>query len=170
MTFWSDNFDADLLKVIPETEEILGETANIQLWTHGGLTDGKLNHPSCWNTDVGMTAFFGFKQTGFKPDAFWTDRPLVSCTFLEACRDAWVHGFVIGVDGYEVADFCSTQGILLELMHDLRGIHKLQESKLISRKASIRRLLNFAALTIQATHDLFRYHNPKSEVANGCSD
>lgn len=96
--FWSDTFDLDLLKVIPGVEELLGETADVPLFTHGHRTDdGLLAHPTCWNTTRGLAAFFGFKYPA-KPSAFYTSDPIVECTFLEALRDAWVHTYVLMVE------------------------------------------------------------------------
>ena len=88
---WCDTFDADLLKVVPGTEEALGEAAGVLLLTRGHETGGKLNHPSVWNDHAGMLAFFwtpGCEHLGC-PGGYVTDAPVVACTFLEAVRDAW---------------------------------------------------------------------------------
>src|SRR4051812_12912554 len=96
--FWSDTFDLDLLKAIPGVEELLGETADIPLFTHGHIAGAdqpdafRLVHPACWHTTRGLAAFFGFKDPA-KPSAFYTSDPVVECTFLEALRDAWVHTY-----------------------------------------------------------------------------
>jgi hypothetical protein len=101
--FWSDTFDLDLLKVIPGVEELLGDTADVTLYTHGHIAEMdqpdacRLISPTCWNTTRGFAAFFGFREPR-KPSAFWTDDPIVECTFLEALRDAWVHTYVLMVE------------------------------------------------------------------------
>lgn len=117
---WCDDFDADLLKVVPGAAEALGAAADIRLWTHGNETNGKLNHPSVWGSDIGMIAFFGFSPaaTG-KPDGYYTDRPTIECTFLEAVRDCWVHTYGIVVHHQTV--WRSTWGPFEVLMYDIRG-------------------------------------------------
>lgn len=98
--FWSDNFDSDLLKVVPRTVEALGPAADVQLWTHGRTTAGRLNHPACWNDATGMIAFFGLAPDAIgKPDSYYAGngQELVECTFLEAVRDAWAHSYNIVV-------------------------------------------------------------------------
>lgn len=94
---WSDDFDLDLYKVVPNAREILRPLAGIVLYTHGSQHNGALNHPACWNTDLGMAAFFGFQPTGIKPDAYWTDDAVMRCTFDEAIRDCWVHTYCLTI-------------------------------------------------------------------------
>lgn len=98
--FWSDNFDSDLLKAVPRAAEALGKAADVRLWTYGHTTNGRLNHPVCWNDSTGMIAFFGLSPnaTG-KPDSYYagTGYEPVECTFLEAARDAWAHSYNIVV-------------------------------------------------------------------------
>ncbi|SDD94320.1 hypothetical protein SAMN05216337_1017109 [Bradyrhizobium brasilense] len=96
--FWSDNFDMDLPKVFPEARELLGDLADVEMWT-GGRPDanGRLNHPACWNTDIGLAAFFGFKNTG-RDENYMVCRERVRCTAWEAFRDAWAHQFVMVVE------------------------------------------------------------------------
>jgi hypothetical protein len=95
---WCDDFDCDLYKVLPEAREILAPVKDVVLYTHGNESGGKLNHPSVWNDDEGMVAFFGFGEDCAKPARYWTDSPVVRCTFEEAVRDAWVHSIVIRVE------------------------------------------------------------------------
>lgn len=119
--FWSDDFDMDLLRVIPEAEAIIAPIAGAPLWTHGhlDLTRGRLNHPTVWNWDGGVFAYFGTRPTGFKPDVFDTDAPIVECTVLEAFRDAWVHSYLIVVDGRRAWDVDSL--VFERLMYHRRG-------------------------------------------------
>lgn len=116
---WCDTFDADLLAVVPGAAEALGETASMRLETYSRLTEGKINHPSCWNTDGGFTAFF-WTAPQFRPDAsFYTDAPVAECTFLEAVRDEWVHDCAVNVNGQLV--WCPPARLMQQLMYDLRG-------------------------------------------------
>lgn len=95
---WYDEFDMDLYEVIPEAREILEPVCDVILYTHGGVMDGRLNHPSVWNHYSGMLAYFGFRDPA-TPVLCWTDAPVVQCTFEEAVRDCWLHHFTIMVQG-----------------------------------------------------------------------
>lgn len=126
--FWSDNFDMDLLKILPGLPEWLGDAADIPMWTRGAESYGRLNHPSVWNDPVGFVAFFGLTagDTG-KPGANWTDSPVVECTWLEVLRDAWPHGYAIVVDGQTLWNAGRWQNAFLSLMYDLRGQQKMPD-------------------------------------------
>lgn len=117
---WCDDFDMDLPKILPEAKSLLGDTADVTLWTHGHTTHGRLNHPSVWNGDTGMVAFFGFR-TPQKPEVYWTSSPLVRCTFWEAVRDAWVHSMVMLVEGKPVLDTNRLWPDFEDIMWDVRG-------------------------------------------------
>lgn len=98
--FWADDFDLDLLKVVPEVAELLGPLSDRVLWTHGTVSkEGRLAHPSCWNGGPGFIAFFGSApDRAAPPTCYVTTEPLVECTLLEAVRDAWVHSYAILLD------------------------------------------------------------------------
>jgi len=91
---WCDDFDLDLLKVLPEAFQSLKPVKDIKLFTHGHLTGEKLDHPSVWNDNLGIIAYFGFVNP-CKPEGYWTNDPLVECTFEEAIRDCWCHHYAI---------------------------------------------------------------------------
>lgn len=92
--FWSDELDMDLPKVIPEAKQLLGAAADMELVTTGSTTHGRLNHPSCWNHDLGNVAFFG-RESPARPSHYWCQDAVVKCTLWEAVRDAWCHDVVI---------------------------------------------------------------------------
>jgi hypothetical protein len=46
--FWSDDFDMDLLRLVPEVPELLGDTGARTLYVRGGTSHGRLNHPAAW--------------------------------------------------------------------------------------------------------------------------
>lgn len=121
--FWADDFDGDLLKLVPGVEEIVGEASDIVLYTYGGTTHGRLNHPAVWNDYRGMIAFFGFDPSGsWKPEAYYAGhRELVECTFLEALRDGWTHNFVMIVEGMHVWDGFSLSNTMMNLLYHKRG-------------------------------------------------
>jgi len=123
--FWSDDFDMDLLSLWPDLPGRLGAIAEVPLWTYGGESYGRLNHPSVWNSNSGdFIAFFGLTpETIGKPDSYWTDRQVIECTWLEALRDCWSHHYTI-----LCADrilWRSPWGPFERLMADLRGYGRL---------------------------------------------
>lgn len=91
---WCDDFDTDLLKAVPGIPELLGDLADVALWTHGSTWEGTLNHPSMWNHQCGLICFFGFDSPN-KPDYYSTGNPPVQCTVLEMFRDLWCHSAVV---------------------------------------------------------------------------
>lgn len=124
--FWSDDFDMDLLKLLPDLEEILGDAADVVLCTYGGTSHGRLNHPSCWNTSSGLAAFFGFRDAA-KPESFSAgDRELVRCTFEEAIRDCWPHTYVMLVERRPIFDSQKLRRDFDLLMSHRRKWHEAQ--------------------------------------------
>ena len=103
---WCDDFDMDVLKVVPGAAEILAPTCEIQLVTLGGVTDGKLNHPSAWNGDEGFDAFFGTAGTDrglWLPSGYMTCDALVECTGEEAIRDWWANSYTMYLNTHRVS-------------------------------------------------------------------
>lgn len=124
LAFWSDDFDADLLKVVPGVRETLGVDADLPLWTHGGTSHGRLNMPSCWNRyDGEFDARFGTTKDVelWLPSEFRTGHDLVECTWLEALRDAWVHSYWLHVDYLEIWNGPVRRSLLDALMCHVRG-------------------------------------------------
>jgi len=123
---WCDDFDMDLLKILPGLAGWLGDAADIPMWTHGHESYGRLNHPSVWNSHEGFIAFFGLAEgdTG-KPGQYWTDSPVVECTWLEVLRDAWPHGYAILAADRILWNAGQWQGAFQLLMFDLRGHQKM---------------------------------------------
>jgi hypothetical protein len=135
--FWSDDFDMDLPKILPEARSLLGAYADLELVTHGHETHGRLNHPTVWNHGLGMVAFFG-RHTPMKPASFWTDSPLVRCTLWEAIRDAWVHDIVILFEGQTpIWDGSKTREQFNRLMYHLRGWRRIEEAEVDAHKAAV---------------------------------
>lgn len=117
--FWSDDFDMDLPKVVPGTRDLLGDLADLVLFTHGGSTHGRLNHPTVWNTEVGTTAFVGL-QCPVKPAPYVTMDPVVECTLWELVRDAWAHDYYVIFEG-DTCIWIPQWQIFSELMNYTRG-------------------------------------------------
>ena len=101
--FWSDEFDMDLLKLFPDLPKEIGETAEVKLWTVGGESFGRLNHPSVWNSH-GAFIWTGKPQLDRDKHGWFTveggctaDSALIECTWLEVLRDQWAHhyGFIL---------------------------------------------------------------------------
>ncbi len=144
--FWSDDFDMDLLKIIPWTEEILGEAADVGLVTTCIPTYGRINHPDCWNTKAGLTAFFGFESPA-RPEGFAAADYVgtVACSFLEATRDAWPHQYLILVEGQPVWDTQRLWPVFQDLMFNLRGWRLLPEHRVAVLLGQVERSLAGAA-------------------------
>jgi len=124
---WCDDFDMDLYTAVPAAREVLAPVAAVELQTHGGETDGKLNHPSCWSHGGGgYVSFFGFRAP-CKPEVYSTSHPVVRCTFEEAVRDLWCHGMLMIVEGHPVWDSERVQSDFQLLMFHLRGWHRRDE-------------------------------------------
>src|SRR5688572_28580488 len=104
---WCDGFDLDLPRVVPEAMQVvLSIPPTVTLRTFGTVTGGRLNHPSCWNTRLGTTAFFTLDPHD-RPAPAGDVAPgdqVVVCTFAEAIRDAWVLSYVMVVDARVVWD------------------------------------------------------------------
>lgn len=145
LPFWSDDFDMDLIKVLPKTEEILGDTADLKLYTYGATTFGRLNHPSVWNGDGGMLAFFGTENYGFKPDCFYSGEDVVPCTFLEAVRDAWPHSYILHVDFVEIWNTWKLRALFDALMWHRRGWRALPDGRAEELIESLSRSLRAAS-------------------------
>lgn len=120
--FWADDLDVDLPNLLPHLDDVLGSAGDIALWTHSGLTHGRINAPAVWNADRGFTAFFGLTPgTHGKPEHYSTEHELVECTWREAVRDAWPHTYTIHVDGQDLWAAGALTGVFNGLMYDLRG-------------------------------------------------
>lgn len=145
LRFWSDDLDMDLPAILPGLDEALGESANIALWTHGGTSHGRLNHPAVW----GGWGMFGTNPTGvWKPADWVTGHPVVQCTWREALRDAWPHTYRILVDGRPVWDARRLGPAFMSLMYDLRGWRALPDGEADRLRGQV------LASVIAATRDL----------------
>lgn len=145
MPFWSDDFDMDLPKVIPAAMETIAPVADVKLWTHGGTTDGRLNHPSVWPGLTSMLAFFSLRPSEMLRAPYVSTKPVVECTFAEAIRDCWCHHYAFTVDGLMVWDTTHTWRNQFEpLMYDLRGWRALEPRRRGRIKASVVRDLRIA--------------------------
>lgn len=146
---WCDSFDGDLLKLVPGAVEVLGETARVQLTTYcDRITDGAIDHPSVWNTHVGLAAFFWTAPEG-RPGATWsTSAPEVACTFGEAVRDMWVHSGAIVVNRQVV--WRPPVRVFTRLLADARGQKVLPDADRERDRALVLRGLEVAAETLIA--------------------
>lgn len=136
--FWSDDFDMDLPKVIPEARERLGEYAGLELLTRGHTTHGRLNHPDCWNHSLGMVAFFGRPGHHYKESFFSTQSPEVRCTLWEAIRDVWVHDYVIVLEHNPIWNHPEMYNEhFYPLMSHLRGWSQLSEKEVKEHKLCV---------------------------------
>lgn len=146
---WCADFDADLQKLIPAAHGVLGDAADIELLTYSYETNGKINCPSSWWTDHGLTAFFVTPgHGGPAPAGFWTNEGVVGCTFWEAIRDEWIHGSVIVVNGHFV--WKPPDRLMERLMFDLRGWTPLGDEERAEIVTHVLASLHAAARRIRA--------------------
>ncbi len=138
--FWSDDFDMDLPKVIPEARRHLGEYADLEMVTHGHTTHSRLNHPSVWNHHLGSIAFFG-RVSPMKPHGYSTSDPLVRCTLWEAIRDAWCHDFILIFEGRPIWDG-DTYRHFEPLMYHVRGWRQMPEPEANIHRVRVLRRIN----------------------------
>jgi len=164
---WCDDFDMDLLKVIPGARELLDREAGITLYTHGRLTDGKLNHPAVWNQQRGLTTFFGFADPA-KPEACITRDPIIQCTLAEALRDSWAHHYVLTIERTPVWVSQVHRDIFKTLMWHVRGWHRTNPHRLNEKEVIILESLKQAC---QLTAELYgewrlaREEKPKGDTS-----
>lgn len=141
---WCDDFDADLPKVVPHATEELGVSAHVQLRTYCKPTNGRINCPTSWWTQHGLTAFFA--EPGFgnpAPGGYVTSDPLVECTFAEVVRDEWIHGSVVVVNRQFV--WTPPSRLMERLMFDVRGWTPLSEPERLQTQQHVRASLRAAA-------------------------
>ena len=151
--FWSDDFDMDLPKLFPDARRLLGDLGDIELVTTGrpDQRTGRLNHPSVWNSDRAMLAFFGFRSA-VRPSHYYTNEPEIRCTTWEAFRDAWPHSYLIVVERRPIWDTFALRAEFNALLYDLRNYPGLA-SKPDALKARVRVASSFSK-AISAFGDL----------------
>jgi hypothetical protein len=152
--FWSEDFDTDLFKVLPKVRPILEAFDDRPIYTVGHTTNGRLNHPACWNSDGGFVSYFGFTNSaeGFVPSGYYFgNSQVIQCTFAEVIRDAWVHpirGVVkVGDEYRSLFDSQRISWAFSELMYDMRGWNQPKRDPQAiwkARHASTRWVLNSA--------------------------
>lgn len=149
LPFWSDDFDMDLPKVIPQGRALLGELADLELVTTGGTMHGRLNHPCCWNHELGSVSFFGRPGKLYREPGYVTSRPEVRCTLWEAVRDAWPHHLVIVFEFDPVLD----TGALCEhfdaIMWHIRKWQKIDEKALAEHKTRALQAIGQCAMLVR---------------------
>ena len=139
LPFWSDDFDMDLPRIIPEAKSQLGDLADLEVLTYGGTTFGRLNHPAVWNHELGSVAFFGRPGRRFiEPHYYHGERERVRCTLWEAVRDAWPHHLVIIFEFDPVLDTGALSRRFDRIMYKLRGWQNdISDAEITAHKAAI---------------------------------
>lgn len=140
---WCEHFDMDLPRVIPDARRALGGIGDMQLFTHGHKTNGKINHPSVWNGQFGTHAHF-FNGHHTKPAGYYTSDPLVECTLWEALRDAWCHDFAIILNG-QCIWHGGTWKHFEPLMFHVRNWRALPDLEVRRHKAAVLRMISHMA-------------------------
>ncbi len=151
---WCDDFDGDLYALVPQARDALAEMGHTVLWTHGSVwTDGRLNHPACWNTGLGLAAWFGLVEHGFKPAGFWTNEPLVECTFEEACRSGWVQGWALILRERPLVHFGRDdfRQAFDALLWHARGIRRIDETAVAGYQWGVVEMLKVCSTLLERT-------------------
>lgn len=163
---WCDKFDMDIKKAVPDFAQALGETKDWTLYTVGGVTDGKLNHPATWNQYIGSIAFFAFDNIASAiPQGYYCgDSQPVQCTFEEAIRDCWPHNYVIilryfTVEGWQSGliwdSFCpEIRNVFDTLMAHNRGWKEVHEQVVKGLQADVYLSLEIAARRLMRAREL----------------
>jgi hypothetical protein len=140
---WCEDFDADLPKVVPDALDLLAPVTNVVLRTHSTPTNGRINCPSSWWTDFGLTAFFATPGWGDPaPAGYWTNEPVVECSVEDIIRDEWIHGSVVVVNGRFV--WRPPNQLMEWLMFDLRGWTPLESERRAEIQEHVRASLRAA--------------------------
>lgn len=146
---WCHDFDADLPNVVPNALALLEPAAHITLRTHATPTNGRINCPSAWWTDHGLTSFFSTSEWGSPvPAGYWTDKPLVECSWEEVVRDEWIHGQTVVVNGQVV--WKPPERLMEQLMFDLRGWMTLADEERAAIQDNVRASLLAATARLLA--------------------
>jgi hypothetical protein len=149
----SEDWDGDLLKIVPEAAEIIEPVADLKLITHGSVgKEGRLSHPSTWNDYQGPLAFFDFDAAlaVSKPKEFWTNQPIVRCTALEAFCDAWSHHYVLHIRAEPVWNTFELRTLMMNLLMDARVRASNQASKFQLGDEARREALSKVAYSLRA--------------------
>jgi hypothetical protein len=149
----SEDWDGDLLKLVPQAAEIIEPVADLKLITHGSADkEGRLSHPSTWNGYDGMLAFFDFDAAlaVSKPAVYWTAHPIVRCTALEAFCDAWMHHYVLHLRAEPVWNTFELQTLMMNLLMDARVRARGQASEFQMSDEARREALSKVADSLRA--------------------
>lgn len=134
--FWSDDFDMDLPKVIPDAKTRLGKHADLELVTTCTRpTHGRLNHPCAWNHPLGLVSFVGRGHT-HRPGHYHTSAPTIRCTLWEVIRDAWPHSNVVLFEGFPI--WHDQWEHFQPIMYHIRKLHELTAGDLDRHIAAVR--------------------------------
>lgn len=156
--FWADDFDMDLPQIVPDWLELLGDTAEVTLKTHSRGTEDRINLPSAWShLKYRSVAFFG-REHPHKPELYWTEAPVIDCTFGEVMRDVWSHHYMAFVEGRPVVE-----GSWLRfdyIMSHRRGWTRLPDRVIAQHEAWARRWVRKGALALRSA--LWIADNPAS--------
>lgn len=161
MKRYSESFDFDLLKLVPQAEEILRPIAEIELVTVGYLSDAhEFAGASVWNGDRGFIAVFGFADSPsfqWKPEAYEPGYPLVYCTALEMFCDAWAKGYTAYVNRAKIWSGYKYSGALQRLMYQARGYAPLSNQVAEELRNTIANSLKRAVLSLEIRQEQYEY-------------
>ena len=154
------DFDMDLYNVLPEAQDMIAPVANVMLMTNGSLRDGKLSHPSVWNGDKTMLAFFDFApeivmpQHRIAPRPYSTSEPAIKCSFEETMRDCWIHDYAIYLQKGDrwglIWDSFQLMRLFDTLMGHIRGYNKREPEVIEHAKEAVLESIRVAVARFSA--------------------
>ena len=154
-----DQWDFDLLQVLPHLPRHLGHSANAILYTYGSTwrdpddpnAQETLQSPAVWNDHTGFVALFGFERVGFKPAHYHVGgETLVACTFLEALRVCYGKGYNLYLNNRPLWNTAELRGPHQTLLGHVRDWKKLDGSPAFDQAAvdEARRAVETAAIDV----------------------
>lgn len=149
LPFWSDDFDMDLPKVIPEARALLGELADLELVTTSHTTHGRINCPCCWNHELGLVSFFGRPGKLYREPGYVTSNAEVKCTLWEAIRDSWSHNNVIVFEFDPVFDGGALWPHFERIMYHIRGSDVRPDAEIAEHKVRALQAIGQCAMLVR---------------------
>ena len=170
---WCDDFDMDLLKLLPEVERLLAPCQGIRLYTTCNPTHVRINLPSVWHQRGGLTCYVGFlrpddplPEKGPQPAYCMTFSPVVEATAEEMFRDLWCHNLVwvqvsspkmreLWRDSAQIWNAHALTGSFNILLYALRGWEPVPENRLYFHRCRVLKSISRAASRLRRLYDRF---------------
>ena len=131
-TFWSDDFDMDLLNILPalKDKEVIKKAMTTYLYTYAN--DGEhLSHPSVWSS---CGALFFSEPPRYQRDKYgWvsidgcvTNGKIYQVSIFNTIRDQWAHNYPSFIDMKPWSPGISYNRVFYPIMAHLREWQKVE--------------------------------------------